>query len=141
MITIRCTRSRGPRGFFCLQVFRRGPVNVAVILPVDLARIRSRRRTLKSFSILDLFVATVMAAVLTWANTYTFVSPAREKPFRWPHSSRGWPFTHWYHEIQTGNSIHLESNLLNLLNVAIGIAITLVVLVASRWITGRSGRT
>ena len=30
-ITIRCTRSRGPRGFFCLQVFRRGPVNVAVI--------------------------------------------------------------------------------------------------------------
>ena len=24
-------RSRGPRGFFCLQVFRRGPVNVAVI--------------------------------------------------------------------------------------------------------------
>ncbi|QEG22710.1 hypothetical protein MFFC18_25930 [Mariniblastus fucicola] len=32
MITIRCTRSRGPRGFFCLQVFRRGPVNVAVIL-------------------------------------------------------------------------------------------------------------
>ena len=32
-ITIRCTRSRGPRGFFCLQVFRRGPVNVAVIRP------------------------------------------------------------------------------------------------------------
>ena len=31
MITIRCTRSRGPRGFFCLHVFRRGPVNVAVI--------------------------------------------------------------------------------------------------------------
>ena len=31
VITIRCTRSRGPRGFFCLQVFRRGPVNVAVI--------------------------------------------------------------------------------------------------------------
>ena len=30
-ITIRCTRSRGPRGFFCLQDFRRGPVNVAVI--------------------------------------------------------------------------------------------------------------
>ena len=30
-IIIRCTRSRGPRGFFCLQVFRRGPVNVAVI--------------------------------------------------------------------------------------------------------------
>ena len=30
-ITIRCTRSRGPRGFFCLHVFRRGPVNVAVI--------------------------------------------------------------------------------------------------------------
>ena len=28
MITIRCTRSLGPRGFFCLQVFRRGPVNV-----------------------------------------------------------------------------------------------------------------
>ena len=25
-ITIRCTRSRGPRGFFCLQVDRRGPV-------------------------------------------------------------------------------------------------------------------
>ena len=31
MITIRCTRSRGPRGFFCLQDVRRGPVNVAVI--------------------------------------------------------------------------------------------------------------
>ena len=31
MITIRCTRSRGPRGFFCLQVVRRGPVIVAVI--------------------------------------------------------------------------------------------------------------
>ena len=30
-ITIRCTRSRGPRGFFCLQVVRRGPVIVAVI--------------------------------------------------------------------------------------------------------------
>ena len=30
-ITIRCTRSRGPRGFFCLQDFRRGPVIVAVI--------------------------------------------------------------------------------------------------------------
>ena len=31
MITIRCTRSRGPRVFFCLHDFRRGPVNVAVI--------------------------------------------------------------------------------------------------------------
>ena len=31
MIIIRCTRSRGPRGFFCLQDVRRGPVNVAVI--------------------------------------------------------------------------------------------------------------
>ena len=31
MITIRCTRSRGPRGFFCLQDVRRGPVNVDVI--------------------------------------------------------------------------------------------------------------
>ena len=31
VITIRCTRSRGPRGFFCLQDVRRGPVNVAVI--------------------------------------------------------------------------------------------------------------
>ena len=30
-ITKGCTRSRGPRGFFCLQGFRRGPVNVAVI--------------------------------------------------------------------------------------------------------------
>ena len=30
-ITIRCTRNRGPRGFFCLQDVRRGPVNVAVI--------------------------------------------------------------------------------------------------------------
>ncbi len=30
-ITIRCTRSRGPRGFFCLQDFRRGPVIVVVI--------------------------------------------------------------------------------------------------------------
>ena len=28
---MRCTRSRGPRGFFCLQVVRRGPVNAAVI--------------------------------------------------------------------------------------------------------------
>ena len=28
---MRCTRNRGPRGFFCLQVDRRGPVNVAVI--------------------------------------------------------------------------------------------------------------
>ena len=28
---MRCTRSRGPRGFFCLQVIRRGPVNAAVI--------------------------------------------------------------------------------------------------------------
>ena len=31
MITIRCTRSRGPRGFFCLHDVCRGPVNVAVI--------------------------------------------------------------------------------------------------------------
>lgn len=31
VITIRCTRSRGPRGFFCLHVFRRGPVNVDVM--------------------------------------------------------------------------------------------------------------
>ena len=31
VITIRCTRSRGPRGFFCLQVDRRGPVIVDVI--------------------------------------------------------------------------------------------------------------
>ena len=31
-ITIRCTRSRGPRGFLCLQVFRRGTVNAAVEL-------------------------------------------------------------------------------------------------------------
>ena len=31
VITIRCTRSRGPRGFFCLQDVRRGPVNVDVI--------------------------------------------------------------------------------------------------------------
>jgi len=31
VITIRCTRSRGPRGFFCLQVNRRGPVIVDVI--------------------------------------------------------------------------------------------------------------
>ena len=31
VITIRCTRSRGPRGFFCLHDVRRGPVNVAVI--------------------------------------------------------------------------------------------------------------
>ena len=31
VITIRCTRSRGPRGVFCLQVDRRGPVIVAVI--------------------------------------------------------------------------------------------------------------
>ena len=30
-ITIRCTRSRGPRGFYCLQVDRRGPVIVDVI--------------------------------------------------------------------------------------------------------------
>ena len=30
-ITIRCTRSRGPRGFFCLHVFSRGPVNVDVM--------------------------------------------------------------------------------------------------------------
>ena len=30
-ITIRCKRNRGPRGFFCLQDFRRGLVNVAVI--------------------------------------------------------------------------------------------------------------
>ena len=30
---MRCTRSRGPRGFFCLHVFRRGPVNAAVMPP------------------------------------------------------------------------------------------------------------
>ena len=28
---MRCTRSRGPRGFFCLQDIRRGPVNVDVM--------------------------------------------------------------------------------------------------------------
>ena len=32
VITISCTRSRGPRGFSCLQDFRRGPVNVDVII-------------------------------------------------------------------------------------------------------------
>ena len=36
---MRCTRSRGPRGFFCLHDFRRGPVNVAVItLSCSIAR-------------------------------------------------------------------------------------------------------
>ena len=30
-ITIRCTQSRGPRGFFSMQVDRRGPVIVDVI--------------------------------------------------------------------------------------------------------------
>ena len=42
-ITIRCTRSRGPSGFFCLQDFRRGPVNVAVI---GLVHISLRQRFL-----------------------------------------------------------------------------------------------
>ena len=32
VITIRCTRSRGPRGLFCLQDVCRGPVNVDVIM-------------------------------------------------------------------------------------------------------------
>jgi len=31
MISIRCTRSRGPRGFSCLHDVHRGPVNVAVM--------------------------------------------------------------------------------------------------------------
>ena len=41
-ITIRCTRSRGPRGFFCLQDFRRGPVNVDVI-PLSMPKTTTAR--------------------------------------------------------------------------------------------------
>ena len=45
-ITIRCTRSRGPRGFFCLQVDRRGPVIVAVITLKELLIARLIRQSL-----------------------------------------------------------------------------------------------
>ena len=38
VITIRCTRSRGPRGFLYLHDVRRGPVNVAVIGLSDVER-------------------------------------------------------------------------------------------------------
>ena len=42
MITMGCTRSRGPRGFFCLQDVRRGPVNVDVIMPGKTTFLESR---------------------------------------------------------------------------------------------------
>ena len=48
MITIRCTRSRGPRGFFCLHVFRRGPVNVDVI-PLNQQVTLKRKQNLATF--------------------------------------------------------------------------------------------
>ena len=49
VITIRFTRSRGPRVFFCLQVDRRGPVIVAVMwlmCPVDMEGCNARHRVL-----------------------------------------------------------------------------------------------
>ena len=51
-ITIRCTRSRGPRGFFCLHVLRRGPVNVDVI-PLGM-----------KFTIRHLLLLTLLVAIL-----------------------------------------------------------------------------
>ena len=47
-ITIRCTRSRGPRGSFCLHDVRRGPVNVAVMPPRNM----KARFSLKSLALL-----------------------------------------------------------------------------------------
>ena len=57
-ITIRCTRSRGPRGFFCLQAFRRGPVIVDVITLNQSMRFRL------STMLLSLSLAIVL---LAWA--------------------------------------------------------------------------
>ena len=67
-ITIRCTRSRGPRGFFCLHDFRRGPVNVAVITLAQRQTIMPFRFSLRS---IFLFVTTAcvgLALYLYWAT-------------------------------------------------------------------------
>ena len=64
MITIRCTRSRGPRGFFCLHVFRRGPVNVAVITPPQSGMAINFRFTISTMLIATLVCALVIAVCL-----------------------------------------------------------------------------
>ena len=51
---MRCTRSRGPRGLFCLHVFRRGPVNAAVIRLGDQNTMR--------FSIATMLLLTLLVA-------------------------------------------------------------------------------
>ena len=65
MITIRCTRSRGPRGFSCLHDFRRGPVNVAVITLERLSHtfeFWNSKMKLK-FGLIWLFVLTAIVAI------------------------------------------------------------------------------
>ena len=65
MITIRCTWSRGPRGFFCLQVVRRGPVIVDVV-PLGFIHTMFTR----------IFAAAlVMIALPTLANSQTWTTP------------------------------------------------------------------
>jgi len=58
VITIPCTRSRGPRGFFCLQVDRRGPVIVDVI---TLKKMQKRR--FRHFSIGFLLMLTAVVCI------------------------------------------------------------------------------
>ena len=81
VITIRCTRSRGPRGFFCLQDVCRGPVNVDVIQTyyrasthqgvfsdgTIMSKLLGKRWNLR-FSILNLLLLMVAASVVIFAT-------------------------------------------------------------------------
>ena len=76
MITIRCTRSRGPRGSFCLQVDRRGPVIVAVI-PLKLMA----KFSVKTLLIMVSLIAVAMTVVVN-------LLPPPPLHFRYPSSDK-----------------------------------------------------
>ena len=67
MITILCTRSRGPRGFFCLHDFRRGPVNVAVILLETRVNYRLKTLFLAISAIACLTTAVLFIRSVEWS--------------------------------------------------------------------------
>ena len=66
-ITIRCTRSRGPRGFFCLQVNRRGPVNVDVIRLISMYSVSNESPIRFTYRISHLLCFAVFCAALLFA--------------------------------------------------------------------------
>ena len=71
VITIRCTRSRGPRGFFCLQVDRRGPVIV------DVMRLNKQMANTES----DPFTL-LCRHLVALTGTYVIAPPEQRQSFR-----------------------------------------------------------